>query len=325
MLEKPSVITGIGEGNGNPGRVSVLHTLAYFDIFNYPLTSTEIRQYLRHPAPEPMVGEWLDSLVKDRKVFHHLGFYSLQENPLLVHRRLTGNARAGLLLAKAAGIGRFLQGFPYVRAVGVSGSLSKNFADEKADIDFFIITKANRLWIARTLMHLFKKLTFLTGRQHYYCMNYYLDETRLSLPDRNIFTATEIKTLLPVGGEKTMQEFFLANQWADQWLPACAFRKQERPDKKSSFVKRSTEWFLSGRIGNLLENFLHRVTKNRWEQKQNAGKRNTKGVRMGLVSGRHFAKSNPGDFQEKVLERYAQKLDWLESITRPKKTIVSVK
>ncbi len=119
----------------------------------------------------------------------------------MVKRRQQGNLRAEQLLPKAMKIGRFLSVFPYVRGIGISGSLSKMYAHEKADFDFFIITKANRLWIARTFMHLFKKLTFLTGKQHYYCMNYYLDEKALKLRDQNIYTAVEAITLIPVSGK----------------------------------------------------------------------------------------------------------------------------
>jgi hypothetical protein len=85
--------------------------------------------------------------------------------------------------------------------------LSKNFADERADIDYFVVTKANRLWIARTLMHLFKKLTFLVGKQHYFCMNYFVDEEALTIQEKNLFTAVEVATLIPVCGNGSMESF----------------------------------------------------------------------------------------------------------------------
>ncbi|MEI9810645.1 MAG: hypothetical protein WDO16_23755 [Bacteroidota bacterium] len=151
----------------------------------------------------------LEQLVAEGTIFRIAEFYLLQNDSALVKRRREGNQRAGQLLPKAMRIGRFLSRFPYVRGVGISGSLSKMYADEKADIDFFIITKANRLWIARTFMHLFKKLTFLTGRQHLYCMNYYIDEKALKLGEQNIYTAIETVTLLPAGGNAMQGFFFL--------------------------------------------------------------------------------------------------------------------
>src|SRR5688572_22112099 len=167
----------------NAEEISILRVLAYFDIFHYPLTKNEISQFLGKPFPEKDFGDILQQMVARETIFQYNDFYSLHNNPLLAPRRREGNLRAQKLLPKAFKIGRFLFHFPYVRAVCISGSLSKNFADEKADIDFFIITKANRLWLARTIMHLFKKLTFLTGHQHYFCMNYYIDEEALLIKE----------------------------------------------------------------------------------------------------------------------------------------------
>src|SRR4030095_7313073 len=174
----------------------ILRIMAYFDIFQYPLTKKEITQFLPELFSDAKLDLILQSMVLNKTVFLHSDFYSLHDNPLLACRRKEGNLRAKNLIPKGYSIGKFLYRFPFVRAIAISGSLSKNFADENADIDFFIITKANRLWIARTIMHLFKKLTFITGHQHYFCMNYYIDEEAWLIQDKNIFTAIEIGTLL---------------------------------------------------------------------------------------------------------------------------------
>ena len=290
----------------------ILEALTYFDIFHYPLTSGEIRQFLCVKVDENFLNKCLIELQEEKITYLLNGYYSIQNNPLLVHRRKQGNQLAEKLLDRALRIGRFLYQFPFVSAVGISGSLSKNYADEKADIDFFIVTKANRLWIARTLMHLYKKLTFLTGRQHFYCMNYYVDESALLLEERNIFTAIEIKTLLPVSGEKTIKLFFDANTWTGDYLPACNYRPQEKIDHRVSLLKRIFEWLLNGKIGNRLENYFFHLTQNRWKRKMEKGKRNKKGQTMDLITGKHFARSNPGGFQEKVLALYEQKLSELK-------------
>lgn len=302
--------------SGEPGPnstvgASALKTLAYFDIFQYPLTKKEIRQFLDRQINDEELEHALKGLLIDKLIFYHFGFFSLHDNPLPACKRIKGNQRASELLPKAQQIGRFLYKFPFVRAVGISGSLSKNFADDKADIDFFIITKTNRLWIARTLMHLFKKLTFLTGRQHYYCMNYYIDEKALLLEDRNIFTAMELKTLLPVSGDFTHWKFFETNNWANEWLPACEFRKQFEKDSRKPILKRIVEAICNNLLGNWIDtNFMH-ITTRRWKKKEQRGLRNEKGVTMGLVTGKHFAKSNPGSFQEKVLTLYKERLEKL--------------
>jgi len=304
----------------------VTEILTYFDIFHYPLTSVEIRQFLSYRVDENFLQECIFELQEEKAIFCSHGFYSIQNNPLLAHRRIQGNQFAEKLMTKALRIGRFLYQFPFVRAVGISGSLSKNYADEKADIDFFIITKANRLWIARTLMHLYKKLTFLTGRQHFYCMNYYIDEKALLLEEKNIFTAIEIKTLLPVCGGQTIKLFFGTNSWAGEYLPACNFRGQDKIDPRVTWLKKIMEWVLNRKAGNRLENYLFHLTQIRWKQKVEKGKRNKKGQPMDLITGKHFARSNPGAFQEKVLALYEQKLTGLKQPAyRDTFTVSSVK
>jgi predicted nucleotidyltransferase len=293
-------------------RKSILKVLAYFDIFRYPLTRDEIKRFADTVLSDRELDTILEQLLQDKDIHLLNGFYGLQDNPLLVFRRIQNNQHATVLIEKAKKIGRFLYRFPFVRSVSLSGSLSKDVADEKADIDFFIITKANRLWIARTLMHLYKKLTYLTGRQHFYCMNYYIDEKALLLGDQNIFTAIELKTLKPVAGTATTTAFFDNNKWADGWLPAAAFREQESADKKRSLFKKAAEWLMNNRLFDSVDNYLFRLTTRRWQQKERAGKKNDKGLVMNLLTDKHFARTNPGSFQQKVLDRYAQRLKQLQ-------------
>lgn len=286
---------------------SIIRALAYFDIFQYPLSRDEIHQFLDHAISEHSLDIHLHELLQEQLVFCYHHFYSLSDNPFPACKRTRSNQRAEILLPKARHVGRFLYQFPFVKAIGISGSLSKNVADGKADFDFFIIANTNRLWIARTLMHCYKKLTYLTGRQHRYCMNYYIDEKALMLEEKNIFIAMEIKTLIPVAGGNTMEKFFAANQWTDKWLPSCPFKKQAQPDPHNSFFKRIVEW-ICNLAGNSLDNFLMNITQRRWLHKRQNGKRNSKGQRMDLVTSKHFARSNPGSFQEKVLKLYTDKL-----------------
>jgi hypothetical protein len=288
--------------------ISLLKLLAYFDIFHYPLTKSEIRQFLATPYDDDSLDKILRELLARQVIFLHLGFYSLHNKPLLSYRRTEGNARAETMLPKAFRIGRFLFKFPFVRAIGISGSLSKNFADEKADIDFFIITRGNRLWIARTILHLFKKLTFITGHQHYFCMNYFIDEEAMLISSQNIFTAIEIATLIPVAGKDTLDNFFSINNWSRQFFPTREYNGPQNSHDRGHWLKRFMEGMFDNAVGNRLDNWLLKITTIRWQQKSNKGMRNKNGNTVSLVTGKHFSRSNPGAFQEKVVAKYQQKL-----------------
>ncbi|MBL7738086.1 MAG: hypothetical protein JNK14_02620 [Chitinophagaceae bacterium] len=291
---------------------AILKTLVYFSLFNYPLTKAEIASYMPPGTCTELFDDAMEQLVQDGIIFCIGGFYLTEDDPLFVKRRREGNQQAEELLPKAMKIGRFLASFPYVRGVGISGSLSKKYADERTDIDFFIITRNNRLWIARTLMHLFKKVTFLAGRQHDYCMNYYIDESALKLDDRDIYTAIETATLLPVYGN-TMDDFFAANEWVGDWFAGyrAAISGKKEKDKRG-VIKQIMEWLLNNPAGNWLDDQLMKISTRRWQKKKQKGKRNEQGKQMDLVTDKHFARSNPGMFREKLLAVYQEKLNGIK-------------
>ncbi|MER3498952.1 MAG: hypothetical protein C4308_10130 [Chitinophagaceae bacterium] len=184
---------------------SVLATLAYFDLFHHPLTIGELSRF----APVSYQVGQLENIISEllsQRVIYRLGeFYSLSPNYFLQQKRELGNSRAEKLLPGAKKIGRFLFQFPFVKAIAISGSLSKNYSEKNGDVDFFIITAVNRLWIARSLMHAYKKLMMLLGRQHLYCMNYYVDESALVIAEQNFYTAVEITTVIPCAGAEAIQ------------------------------------------------------------------------------------------------------------------------
>jgi hypothetical protein len=290
-------------------RSSILKVIAYFDIFNYPVSLEDILYFLDTETDEYPVRRELDALIKEGCLFRTGPFYSLQNDPALADKRNDNRRRADALLPIAEKGARLLFQFPFVRGVFISGSLSKRCAEQKEDIDYFIVTSANRLWIARTIMHLFKKLTYLRGRQHRYCMNYYVDEEALEIREKNIFTATELITLIAASGNGGVISFFKANEWTSRFYPQYHHRNREsQGTPRSSLLKRACERLLDNRIGNRLDDYFRKVTARRWKKKENRGDLNLRGLRMSLQCGKHFARPNPEIFQQKVLARCQRKV-----------------
>ena len=303
VIYKKGAVTGEGVEQ------CILETLAYYSIFDFPLSQNEICRFLPPGSKEERLEHALLNLVGQGVIFKIDDCYSLQDQPGLVNRKKEAYARAQQLIPKAMKIGRFLCGFPFVRGIGISGGLSKMYAHEKADFDFFIITKADRLWIARTLMHLYKKFTFLTGKQHYHCMNYFIDEKALKLQDQNIYTAIETMTLIPVSGE-AIHEFFTANNWVTEWFakyPVVMKAKQQPAPRP--WLKRLAEWVFNGSVGEKLDNYLLRLTTRRWKKKEERRELNYEGKEMALRTAKHFAWSNPDSFQQKIVGLYNKRVN----------------
>jgi hypothetical protein len=289
----------------NPIRNSILRVVAYFDLFSYPVSIQEILRYSAIKTNMEEVKGELEILCSVGCLFKIGEFYCLHDNPDLIRNRIFGNERAEKLLTKAKKISRFLFWFPFVRAICISGSLSKNVADEKADIDYFIITEANKLWLARTFMHCWKKLSFITGHQHFFCMNYYIDESSLVIEEKNIFTATELVTLLPVCGNGALDKFFAGNEWAFKYFPNQTRKPDMNVEKdKDAWLKKLVELIFRNKLGNKLDNYFMKLTRSRWKEKEEQKRLNYRGERMGLRTDKHFSKPNPYFFQKKILQTF---------------------
>jgi hypothetical protein len=268
----------------------------------------EIFLFLPNKCDRHEFGHALRHLVVERLIFKFDKYYTLKNDYFLVERRQKGNANAVNMLVTARKVGNLIVRFPYVRGIAISGSLSKNFADADSDIDFFIITTKNRLWIARTLMHFLKKLAFLIKKEHYLCMNYYIDEEDLLIHEQNVYTATEIATLIPLHGDTIFEQFYNANAWTRNFLPNKCLRLATAKPVKMSMIKKFIEKLFNNRLGNAIDDMLMRITTERWLKKMHASKRNSRGIIMAMDAGKHYAKPDPFNFQYKLILNYQSRV-----------------
>jgi hypothetical protein len=291
---------------------SILKVLAYFDIFQYPLTQEEIYSFLEQQISPEKVQALLHQMIEQQQIFRQGEFYSLQNNTALGEKRTARNAYARKMLPVAYRIGSILYRFPYVRGIFISGSLSKNCADHNSDIDFFIITSANRLWIARTCLLLFRRLVYITGKQRFYCLNYFVDEEAQCIEEQNIFTATELATLVPVCGNGAIEQFFDNNTWTKHYLPNRVLGKKALLANRSSLFKKCMEWLLNNRLGDAIENYLLRITARRWQRREKERRRDPNGYPKSMIYTPHISKPNPAYYHQMILNAYEQKLKDIE-------------
>src|SRR5690606_27837149 len=157
---------------------SILQTLLYFELFQYPLRSEEIFKFLRTNSITPHdLDRALEGLTRVGRIYRYGDLFGLTPDEGPAQRRLRGNNMAQRMSDFAHRRGRFLGSLPFVRAVMASGSFSKGYMDENSDLDFFIVTAPRRLWIARMLIALYKRIVQL-NRHKYCCCNYFVTEDR---------------------------------------------------------------------------------------------------------------------------------------------------
>lgn len=300
----------ISKGEISTLQASAIKTLLYFDIFNYPLKPSEVYQFLRtNSVTSEDVTDALNELAKKEKIYRHNNFYGIQNSENNIARRIKGNAYAEQLKSIVHKRAKLLSQFPFVRGVFASGSYSKNYMDENSDLDFFIVTKPGRLWIARTMIVLFKRIFFFNNHK-YFCCNYFIDTENLEIEEKNIFTATELATLTPLFGVKIYNRIIQANLWLTTILPNFKPKSTEGVlIHGPGYFKRLFEKLLCNKIGDTLEGVFMKVTFKRW-QRQYADKYSPEDFYIAFKTRKHVSKNHPRHYQEVVARLYKEKLEW---------------
>jgi hypothetical protein len=175
--------------------------LLYFDIFQYPLNKTELSLAVDDTS---RLDEYLNELYSAGLIDNKGEWYFIKGKTYT--KRIVEQSMSSHFFEKAKRYAALIYQFPFVRGVYISGSLSKDWADPTTDVDYFIITSPQRLWICRTLLILFKKSVLLNSRK-YFCLNYFIDSSSLEIEEKNVFTATEISFLKPMVNDILFDEF----------------------------------------------------------------------------------------------------------------------
>ena len=303
MSENKSNISLLGK--------SIIRTLVYYDIFTYPLTADEIYFNLgtNHVSNDEVKFE-LKNLCSSGIIFSKDDYFLLKDNEEFIYRRLAGNKLAEKKLVLAYKMSRFISFFPYVRAIMLSGSISKGYMEKDSDVDYFIITQPNRLWLTRLLLMIFKKVFLLNSRK-IFCINYFVDSETLEIDEKNIFTATELVTLIPTYNADLYNAMFENNKWIRDYYPNFVKRESAKIyNNKGSVIKSIFEMILNNILGDKLDDFAMKLF-----DKSNRIKYRDYDIadfKIAFKTSKRESKHHPKFFQKRVLEAFNYKLKNVE-------------
>ena len=214
---------------------AILSTLAYADIFDYPLRENEIYRFLISNFQFPIAKQQAPLISNFQKKLSALsgviskknGFYCLRgrEKIISIRKKREGWSKEKLKIAKR--VAGWLKLIPSIKMVAVTGALAMMNSDKKDDIDLLIITSKNRLWLTRFLTVILVEL--IAKRRHpadkevkdKICLNMFLDEGHLKVPEKeqDLFSAHEVCQLKVLWDKNGIyQKFLKENQWVKQFL-----------------------------------------------------------------------------------------------------------
>jgi hypothetical protein len=236
---------------------SILKTVLYSDLFDYPLTLDEVTHYLIGVAASIdqvraslCAPYWLNGQLAQAD-----GYVMARGREALVKRRLDRSRPSERLWRRARRLIHALSLMPFVRMIGVTGALAMNNCADGDDIDVMIVTAPDRVWLTRACAVLLVYVGKVFGDT--LCPNYVVAEHALSLDHHTLFVAHEFTQMVPVYGRTVYDRMRATNQWIDSFLPNAARPLRAEPELQPGpigrTIKRLAERCLSGWIGDRLE------------------------------------------------------------------------
>jgi len=293
---------------------NILRVLLYFDIFSHPLKPEEI--YIFLPQNSITLPEFVKQLNiiagnKESQIKQKDGYYFSGDNYHYSAIRSERETYSRRHWKMARIMTHIIKRFPFVRAVFITGSLSKNSSSKASDIDFMIVTQKNRLWVARTMLMTFKKI-FLFNKYKYFCINYSITEDNLEIEDKNIYTAIEVITSKATYNSGMLNKFINSNLWLSALLPNYSYECSTLhttdfiPNNRSSLLQRAAELCFPAELTNKLDRSLQNKTRDHWKKKHKHLPETEREQMFRTNEG--VSKVHPGNMQHKILGSYNNKL-----------------
>lgn len=287
----------------------IIRVLGYYDIFRYPLRSAEIHMFL--PVEGISLYELesgLADLVAEGRIAKESGLYYLpHQAPDLVARRIEMEDRGARMWRSARRIAWWMRLTPFVRAVFVSGQLCRYIADADSDIDYFIVTEPNRLWIVRTFFVIVRR-TLLFNSRKYLCTNYFVTADNLEIRERNPYVACEVASLKPLYNQAMFEAFIGRNAWIGDHYPNFSLESVETRGvvEGGAGLRGMIERVIPRRFAEMLDIRLMRATRSYWHRK--FPHLDSRAYDSALRTRRDESRAHPNDQAPKVLERYREVL-----------------
>lgn len=286
---------------------SILKTLAYSDIFDYPLKDCEVWKYLIGDTKTgiEVVQRSLKIFTDLKRIYTDGEFFFLKGREKIVQTRKTreGWSKEKWQIAQKAA--SRLKIIPTIRMIGITGALAMSNCKKDDDIDLVIITSANTLWLTRFLIIILCSVLGIKRRKpndkeinNKICFNLFLEENHLKIQPESLFLAREIVQVKPIydqGG--VYRKFIKENKWIEIFLPNTLSIDHKTIKRDNDITKKKGIAISLSRYLVIFEEIAFSLQYQYMKSK----------ITSERVS-RHQAFFHPNNLQDKIMSKYMERL-----------------
>jgi hypothetical protein len=218
MTPRPGPTSVVEHAPLTPAEDAIARSVLYAALFDYPLTLAQLRQTLIQSTQTAtaILSAVRDSPALAALVWYRDGFFFPAGRTDLIGTRRVREARSWAFLAAHRPLLRLIGALPYVRMVGLSGSIAHMNLENGGDLDLLIVTRGARVWSTAVSVIL---LARLLGRRRTLCANFVVADTALRFDQPDLFTASQVIHLKPIVGDDVFRRLLEANPFVRAFYP----------------------------------------------------------------------------------------------------------
>jgi hypothetical protein len=291
---------------------NLLKLLAFFDLFNYPLTARELWSFSQ---TKQSYNETLEQITAAGLAGQN-GFYFLPASPLggPEHRELIVTRQERYNIAdqkfqRALKAAWWFAQLPWIKLVCLANQIGAHNLRAEGDLDFFIVTSPKRLWLSRLILAGVLKILNLRPSEaktcDTLCLSFWVDANHLALDNFRLaadpYFRYWLACLIPLYDcDWTYERLIAANGWLTQELPNWQPPQVLPRRSLAAGPAKSKTWPLVARLENLAKNWQLKIMPANLKTLANQDTR--------VVINDGVLKLHPIDRRQEFLEKYQDKI-----------------
>ncbi len=224
-------MNGENEKNNTALKEAIVRTVAYFNIFSFPLTSFEIWKFMYGAsATLAEVRKILESGELNYAMEEKNGFYFLYGRSDIIKTRMERYNHAARKFRRASQMAIIFAFIPWIKMIAVVNIIGPHNLRDGSDIDLFIVTEKKRVWLARFFTATVTQLLGLRPKKDdirdKICLSFFISEEAKNLKHltlngkEDIYFIYWLAGLAPIYDRgKCYDELIEANGWLNKYLP----------------------------------------------------------------------------------------------------------
>lgn len=255
---------------------AIVEAIAFFDMFDCPLTLMEVWKFIRMECGLTDVQEILSSGIMI-EVGEKNGYYFLAGREGIYNTRMQRYNFAVRKLKRTLLIARIFKLVPWIKMIAVGNMMGANNLRDQSDIDLLVVTEKKRIWLTRLLTVAITAALRMRpqpdNNRDKICLSFFVSENALDLEKLMLKDALDIyfiywmANLVPVyDADNVFNRLIEENRWLKERLPNwqayIPIQRRNAGAGLSGFYHDLVDLFIGGLEPQLMEWQIKHLPKN---------------------------------------------------------------